>query len=169
MTVIREAASEILQAYYKKIGGRPSKGGKKTKRKSGVDESTPRGGRGRKKLRTEESVEDDEVPRSQGKQQKREWEPPKGSWESEVTSIDSIEEHPDPRTAEIKRYVYVMWNNGKQSRHELPTMRVKAPQKVNSNAFPFLMKLANDVQMLDFYEQHLYVERKEPADKAGKG
>ncbi|KAF2098348.1 hypothetical protein NA57DRAFT_57506 [Rhizodiscina lignyota] len=149
-------ANEIVEEYYESIGGRPTKPEKRKRRKSGAEGSTPQGGKGhgRKKARMEDSLEEEEedirpVSKAKGKgksKAKEEWQPPKGSWETEVMSVESIEEHPDPKdNNRIKRFAYVLWNNGKQSRHELPTLNVKCPQK-----------------MLHFYEQHLHFKSADP-------
>jgi len=142
-----EGAEESLQEYFKKIGGRPVQGEKKKRRrKSVVDESTPQGGKGRKKSKTEASEDSEEQEQQQQvssqkkpKKNKGEWEPPKGSWEEGIMSIDSIEESHDPTTGEPKRWVFVMWNNGKHTRHPLQALYSKCPQK-----------------MLQYYEAHLH-------------
>lgn len=84
-------------------------------------------------MKTEESIDDDEEDTGTVKRKgkKSDWEPPTGSWEREVNVIESIEEHVDEKTGEMKRWAYVIWNNGKQTKHELRTMNGKAPQKVS--------------------------------------
>jgi chromobox protein 1 len=68
----------------------------------------------------------------------KDWEPPKGSWEGEVLHIDCIEEEYDEKLQENKRVGFVMWTNGKKSKHSLKILNSKCPQK-----------------LLQYYEQHL--------------
>ena len=60
----------------------------------------------------------------------KEWEPPAGSWEDHVMSIDTVEEIPDYKTGEKVLYGYVVWNNGRKSQHPLRVINNKCPQKV---------------------------------------
>lgn len=135
-------ASDLLEEYFKKIGGRPKPPQKKErKRKQSIGTpSEPKGtSRGRKKIRGED--EDSGTPASAaGKKAKKtkEWEPPAGSWEDHVMSIDTVEEIPDYKTGEKVLYGYVVWNNGRKSQHPLRVINNKCPQK-----------------MLRYYEQHL--------------
>ncbi|KAF2837536.1 hypothetical protein M501DRAFT_1006590 [Patellaria atrata CBS 101060] len=135
-----ETAPEALAAYFKKIGGRPVLPKKEAKRKISTSAAaTPiekeKGGRGRKKMKRESSgsATSEAPPKF-----KREWQPPKGSWENEVMAIDTVEEKPDPTTGEKTRHAYIVWNNGNKSVHRLATINQKCPQK-----------------MLQYYEQHL--------------
>lgn len=68
---------------------------------------------------------------------KDEFKLPKGSWEDQVASIDTIEEALDDKGV-MQRFVYVMWENGSKTRHQLQTVNEKCPQK-----------------MLRYYESHL--------------
>ncbi|KAI9712743.1 MAG: hypothetical protein M1820_001365 [Bogoriella megaspora] len=138
-----EGAQEALEQYYEKIGGKPEPGEsaapKKGKRKQSVESSaTPKakGGRGRKKQKVENGDEDEAPTGKAGKAQK--WEPPRGSWEQDIMNIDCIEEEYDASTKKNKRVGFVMWNNGRKSKHSLNILNGKCPQK-----------------LLHYYEQHL--------------
>lgn len=53
------------------------------------------------------------------------WQPPAGSWEDEVDTIDSCE-----RGGGGKLIVYLIWKNGRKTKHETPVVYKKCPQKV---------------------------------------
>lgn len=55
------------------------------------------------------------------------WTPPDGSWEDEIDRIHACEEESDG-----KLVVYLIWNNGKETRHETSVIYHKCPQKVNT-------------------------------------
>jgi chromobox protein 1 len=70
----------------------------------------------------------------------KEWTPPQGSWENDVDYVETVEQVPDPKTGEEKRYAYLVWNNDKKTQHLLSSVYQKCPQK-----------------MLQYYESHLCV------------
>lgn len=72
------------------------------------------------------------------KDEEKPWDPPHGSWEHDVSFIDTVEEKPDPKTGEKKRFAYLHWNNGRKTQHPLKHVYSKCPQK-----------------MLEYYENHL--------------
>jgi len=128
-----ESARETLEAYWKKHGKptarEPSKKGKKRKTE---DTSTPKGGR--PKRAKEETPE-----LSAKKKAKAQKEPPlpKGTWENDVASVDTIEEALN-ETGSLQRYVFVLWDDGRKTRHAIETVNEKCPKK-----------------MLRYYESHL--------------
>ncbi|EKG12915.1 Cutinase [Macrophomina phaseolina MS6] len=133
-----EGAMEALEEYWAKIGGKP---GAKKRKASGTPSGTPAGkGRGRGRKAKDESVSVEPVE-PEPKLAKTEKQPnfPKGSWENDIQSVDTIEEIPDEKRGIRKRYAMVVWNNGRKTRHELAVLNQKCPQK-----------------MLAYYEQHLY-------------
>ncbi|KAF9636020.1 putative chromo domain-containing protein [Lasiodiplodia theobromae] len=134
-----DGAREALEEYFQKIGGRPTVGGKKRKA-SQTPAGTPSGkgrGRGRRSLKDEQSASAE----PETKPVKKEKEPsfPKGSWEDHIQSIDTLEETPNPKTGNRERAALVVWTDGRKTRHPLPVLNQKCPQK-----------------MLAYYEQHLY-------------
>ncbi|KAI9666038.1 MAG: hypothetical protein M1821_003973 [Bathelium mastoideum] len=139
-----DGASEALQDYFESIGGRPQPGddpkSKKGKRKQSVAaspaETKTGSGRGRKKMKVENGDVEDDAGHKGKKESK--WMPPKGTWEHDVMNIDCIEEDVDEATGDKKRVGFVMWNNGKKSKHSLGILNSKCPQK-----------------LLAYYEQHL--------------
>jgi hypothetical protein len=46
-------------------------------------------------------------------------------------NIDTIEEARDTKTNQLERFAYVVWNDGRKTRHKLTTLNVQAPQKVS--------------------------------------
>jgi chromobox protein 1 len=59
-----------------------------------------------------------------------EWSPPPGSWENDVSYVDTVEESIDPRTGDLTRYAYLVWLNSKKTQHPLVHVYQKCPQKV---------------------------------------
>jgi chromobox protein 1 len=128
-----EGAADVLAEYHEEIGGRPepkgTKGTKGTKRKAGGAKSesgTPAASskRGR-------TAEDKPTPKVE-----KTWSPPPGSWEHEVSYVDTVEELAggvDPRTGERNLVAYVVWKNQKKTQHPLRHLYQKCPQKVGFN------------------------------------
>ncbi|KAI9672972.1 MAG: hypothetical protein M1817_003136 [Caeruleum heppii] len=142
---LEEGAIESVEEYHKKIGGPPKQGkpaSTKRARSSTGDKDTPRSGTKNKKSRLSKADTASSTPPTSsstgraakgGKGSKSgDWEPPKGSWEKEISSVDTIEQ--DDRGF----HVYLQWNNGRKTRHPIEVTYEKCPQK-----------------MLHFYEQHL--------------
>lgn len=77
------------------------------------------------------------------------WEPPSGSWENLIMTIDTVEK--DTKDGSLQ--VYLHWNDGRKSKHSAPTCYKKAPQK-----------------MLHFYEMHLVFKEgtRKPAPVPGE-
>lgn len=119
-----EGASEALQAYFDKVGGKPefkpktpaAKG--RGKRKS-APASTPDAGTSAKRGRRSKAsaTKDAESP---------EFKLPEGSWEDHVQAIESIEQIGGDL------HVYLLWNNAHKSFHPTTVIRRKCPQKVCS-------------------------------------
>lgn len=136
-------ASEALEEYFKKIGGRPVFQPKGKKRKQSVGTSannTPNekpGGRGRKKTKSSPELEAEAKGTPDPVKDKKDW-IPKGSWEQYVTRVDTVEQKPNPKTGEQQRWAFLEWGNGKKTKHPLEQCNLKCPQK-----------------MLKYYEQHL--------------
>lgn len=120
-----DGAKDILEAYYKKQGGRPvkpkpAKSGPK-KRKSlpepSAKKETPKK---RNKLAAPQSSEEEsQADNSHG------WVPKGKNWETQVDSVETI-----LRDKDGKLYSYLNWNNGKKSKIAIETCYERCPQKV---------------------------------------
>jgi chromobox protein 1 len=137
----REGAIDVMNEYFDDIGGRPqpTKGAQKRKgRASGVTKSEAG------------------TPASSAKRVKQEqtWTPPQGSWENHVDYIDTVEERADPKTGELAKFAYLVWNNDKKTQHPLKHVYLKCPQKVCREQI-LCGHAANPSQMLLYYESHL--------------
>lgn len=112
----RVGAADVIKEYFEDIGGRPEpKGGQKRKgRASGVkSESGTPAASSAKRVKQEKA-----------------WSPPPGSWEHDVSHIDTVEESQDPKTGALGRFAYLVWNNNKKTQHPLKHVYQKCPQKV---------------------------------------
>lgn len=56
----------------------------------------------------------------------KQWQPPAGSWEDDVDSIDAAEEEESG-----KLMVYLEWKNGQKTKHPTQVIYKKCPQKVS--------------------------------------
>lgn len=116
----RESAADVLKEYYEDIGGRPENKGTKRKGRASMAKSetgTPASSSKRAKNATEETIE-------------KAWSPPPGSWEHDVSHIDTVEQSIDPKTGKEVKYAYLVWNNQKKTQHPLKHVYTKCPQKV---------------------------------------
>lgn len=103
-----------MKEYFEEIGGRPEpKGQKRKSRPSGV-------------------ASESGTPASSTKRAKQEkaWSPPPGSWEHEISHIDTVEESLNPKTGNRALFAYLVWNNQKKTQHPLRHTYQKCPQKV---------------------------------------
>ena len=118
----REGAIDVIKEYFSKIGGRPEPKGQKRKgrpslagTKSGSE--TPTAGAKRAKQ--------DKLAKAAPQ-----WTPPPGSWEHDVSHIDTVEEKADPKTGQLGRFAYIVWLNQQKTQHPLKHVYQKCPQKV---------------------------------------
>ncbi|KAL7621898.1 hypothetical protein AAE478_007398 [Parahypoxylon ruwenzoriense] len=130
---IRENASNILDEYLKKLGGRDkiiedAKAALKSKKRGRPTSGTPTNGT---KRRRNGSHPASATPPASG----RAWKPPVGSWEDDVESIDACH---DENTGKL--IVYLTWKNGHKTQHDTKTIYQRCPQK-----------------MLQFYERHVKI------------
>ncbi|KAF1922597.1 uncharacterized protein M421DRAFT_77704, partial [Didymella exigua CBS 183.55] len=123
-----ETAADVLNEYFDDIGGRPAKPAKGTKRKGPAAAASETGTPASASKRSRKAAEPAEQP----------WSPPPGSWEHDVSHIDTVEQCIDPKTGKDAKYAYIVWNNQKKTQHPLKHMYTKCPQK-----------------MLQYYESHL--------------
>ena len=128
----RETAADVLKEYFEDIGGRPEKPEKGTKRK------------GRASTAKSETGTPASTKRSKTKEEpvEKAWSPPPGSWEHDVSHIDTVEQNVDPKTGKDTRFAYLVWNNQKKTQHPLKHIYTKCPQKVSH---PFFVPAANSL------------------------
>lgn len=125
----RGGAVDVLNEYFKKLGGRPEppKGQKRKGRPSGVNSEAG-------------------TPASSTKRAKQEkqWSPPPGSWEHDVSHIDTVEQTQNPKTGATEKFVYLVWKNQKKTQHPIHHVYLKCPQKVRFSCQPtFNLDMAN--------------------------
>ena len=121
----REGAIDVLNEYFQKIGGRPEPKGQKRKGRPSV--SGAKTGSETPSTSTKRAKQD-KAP----KVEKPSWSPPPGSWEHDVSYVDTVEEMRDPKTGKLGRFVYLVWNNQQKTQHPLKHVYQKCPQKVHS-------------------------------------
>ncbi|KAI5861330.1 heterochromatin protein one [Durotheca rogersii] len=140
---IRENASDILDIYLAKVGGRDkiieeANAALKTKKRGRPAGASTNG----TKRRRNGSHPDSATPPTTG----RSWHPPVGSWEDEVESIDACH---DENTGKL--IVYLTWKNGHKTQHDTKVIYQRCPQK-----------------MLQFYERHVKIVSSAARDGATK-
>ncbi|KAJ3943463.1 uncharacterized protein N0V96_006388 [Colletotrichum fioriniae] len=140
-----EGASEILEEYLKKLGGREALFEEKTKAKTtkkrgrpSASSSTPPASskRGKRNGHPAEST----PPVSAKEAKAKAWTLPSGSWEDDVESIDACE---DEESGSI--IIYLNWRNGQKTKHPKEVVYKRCPQK-----------------MLQFYEKHIRIIKAGP-------
>lgn len=119
----RGSAELILNKYYESVGGRDFilNGESKPKKKRGRQ---PNVGTPDVKSNGKKAKKEHPASSTPPASLKTEWKPPTGSWEEDIASIDAIED------VGGKLSVYVQWNDGRQSQHEVRAMYSHCPQKV---------------------------------------
>lgn len=136
-----ENAAEILQEYFKSIGGREkifeqttaALKGRKRGRQS--NSATPAEKRSRKNGNASSHPADSTPPATA--KQAAEWKPPSGSWDEEVDTVDMCQDEENGTFI-----VYLTWKNGKKTQHPKEVVYRRCPQK-----------------MLRFYERHIRISR----------
>lgn len=120
----RENAAEILQEYFKSIGGREkifeqtSSALKGRKRGRQSNSATPAEKRSRKNGHPADST-----PPATARA--AEWKPPSGSWDEEVDTVDMCQDEENGTFI-----VYLTWKNGKKTQHPKEVVYRRCPQKV---------------------------------------
>lgn len=136
---------DVLQAYYRDIGGRPKKtaakpgpkGGPGRKRKSMGDSkaSTPAAAssqaesKKRRKSSPKATSKASETPAEVDDESSEEsnWVPKGKNWDKEIESVDTIIRDPDNQGL----YAFLLWNNGKRSRVAIDSCYDNCPKKVS--------------------------------------
>lgn len=124
-----ETAKEVLDEYFKVVGGRPEKPTKKRK-SMGAAASTPDRTPAKK---ARKSLGDSMNGTPEVEKAAPEWIPKGKNWDKEVQVVETIVRQDDNNL-----YALLHWNNGKKSKVSIQQCYEKCPQK-----------------MLQFYEQHL--------------
>ncbi|KAL1846984.1 hypothetical protein Daus18300_014088 [Diaporthe australafricana] len=133
---LQDNAAEILQEYFKGIGGREkifeqtSSALKGRKRGRQSNSATP----GEKRSRKNGHPADSTPPASA---KAAEWKPPSGSWDEDVDTVDMCQDEENGTFI-----VYLTWKNGKKTQHPKEVVYRRCPQK-----------------MLRFYERHIRISR----------
>lgn len=156
----RENAAEILQEYFKSIGGREkifeqtSSALKGRKRGRQSNSATPAEKRSRKNGHPADST-----PPVTAKAV--EWKPPSGSWDEEVDTVDMCQDEENGTFI-----VYLTWKNGKKTQHPKEVVYRRCPQKVGPASSRLGQGLGTSKegltfvwQMLRFYERHIRISR----------
>ncbi|KAG9187179.1 hypothetical protein G6011_05050 [Alternaria panax] len=109
-----EGAVDVLNEYFKKIGGRPEPKGQKRKgRPSAAGAKSESGTPVSSTKRAKADKEEKKVAQ---------WSPPPGSWEHDVAYIDTVEQTKNPKTGELEVFAYLVWNNEQKTQHPLKHM-----------------------------------------------
>jgi chromobox protein 1 len=158
--IYRENASEVLEEYYEKIGGREkvfesTKKALQTKKRARQSNGAASGAK-RAKVNGNHPL-DSEPPASA---RAAAWKPPAGSWDDHIEMLDAMEDE-----AKETLVVYLTWKNGQKTQHPLPVIYKRAPQKVGERQLLDLIGFVNaDLQqMLQFYERHVRIIKKDSA------
>ncbi|KAG6028397.1 hypothetical protein E4U19_001548 [Claviceps sp. Clav32 group G5] len=135
---LEESAREILDDYFDSIGGRDSifeqteKASRiKKRRRQASNTAASSSSTKRSRRETTQHPAHSAPPASAPKP----WTPPAGSWEEEIETIDACEDQGSGRLV-----VYLVWKNGKKTKHDTSVIYKKCPQK-----------------MLQFYERHVKI------------
>ncbi|KAK2058985.1 chromo domain-containing protein [Colletotrichum caudatum] len=142
---LKEGASEILEEYLQKLGGREALFEEKSKAKTTKKRSRPSGSSTTPPASTKKSKRNghpaESTPSASAKEAKsKAWTLPSGSWEEEVESIDACE---DEESGSL--IIYLNWRNGQKTKHSKDVVYKRCPQK-----------------MLQFYERHIRIIKAGP-------
>lgn len=140
MCACREGANDVLEEYYKKLGGRPKKAAAKPglksglgrKRKSTADSKsvTPSAALSTEPKRRRKSAKAEETPtESDSVVYEENWVPKSNNWEKELNQVDTIIRDSDNGGL----YAFLLWNSGRRSRVSIESCYEKCPRKVSKN------------------------------------
>jgi chromobox protein 1 len=118
-SLFSEGAEEILEEYFRCLGGRPQRPEKPTKKRKLSEARSTRKSRGANGTETPEC---ETIP---------DWVPKGKSWEREVAAIETIIR--DPETGGL--VAFLQWENGRKSRVSVEQCYEKCPMRVG---FDFL-------------------------------
>lgn len=136
----REDAPDVLEEYYKKLGGRPQKptakpgpkAGPGRKRKATADSKsvTPSATAAEPKRRRKSAKDEETPPETEGDEDKEDWVPKGKDWDQELRTVDTIIR--DPESGGL--FAFLLWNNGKRSRVSIESCYEKCPRKVSRHS-----------------------------------
>jgi chromobox protein 1 len=152
----RENASVALNEYLEGIGGRENlfmKGGVKGKKRGRPSSGTPSTTTKRSK-KNGDADSDAPLPVRNAP-----WKPPAGSWEDHIAQLDACEDEESG-----KLMVYLTWKNGHKTQHETAVIYQRCPQKVCLWSFVLAHETNRMFQMLQFYERHVRIIKREDPD-----
>ncbi|GAM84352.1 hypothetical protein ANO11243_023460 [Dothideomycetidae sp. 11243] len=147
-----EGAADMLEEYHKSIGGKP------------VAESKAKGGRGKRKsaasTASPAAAGRAGRPAKKAKSNGEGWTPPIGTWEDKVQSIQTICDDNERTNGKDKMtlHVFMQFNDGHRTKFPMELVRQKCPQKVGRIWQASKGHVSDKSQLLDYYEQHLWVE-----------
>ena len=128
----RDNANELLNEYLNAVGGHEAIFGELEKVKKTKKRGRTAGASGSTTKRARKQEDDDsESPAPRTLTEKTTWQPPAGSWEDKVESVDVVQDEVNGNLM-----VYLVWNNGKKTKHETSVVYKRCPQKVRHTLFP---------------------------------
>ncbi|PSR97451.1 hypothetical protein BD289DRAFT_492428 [Coniella lustricola] len=136
---LKQNASEVLQEYFARIGGREKMFEDTNKalasRKRGRQPDSSTSAEAAKRTKKSNGHPLDSTPPASVKL--AQWKPPSGSWEDHVESVDMCQDEENGGFI-----VYLTWKNGKKTQHPKEVVYRRCPQK-----------------MLRFFERHIRISR----------
>ncbi|KAL2822001.1 hypothetical protein BJX63DRAFT_377744 [Aspergillus granulosus] len=125
-----EGANDVLDEYFKTIGGRPEKPQPKKRKSMGrPPKSAPEKPEPKKRRKSRADTETDNTEETEKKKDKDgqvpDWVPKSKNWENEVKAIDTIVREGDGLVA------FLHWNNDKKSKVSIEMCYEKCPRKVS--------------------------------------
>ena len=147
MPAFREGAKEILDEYFRKLGGRPEKPQPQPKKRKSMGrppKSTPEKmpePKKRRKSRAETATETPDEEQADDKDGNESdgtstWMPKSRNWEGEVDSVETIIRQPG--TSNL--LAFLNWKNGKKSKVSIQLCYDKCPKKVRSPRIALIVK-----------------------------
>lgn len=127
----RESASEVLDEYFAKIGGRDgifkqtetaARGKKRGRPSNGAPAAAAAAAPTKRSRKNAGAHPAESTPPASAKK----WSPPAGSWEDLIENIDACQEEDTG-----KLIVYLVWKNGQKTKHDTSVIYKKCPQKVS--------------------------------------
>ncbi|PKS11481.1 hypothetical protein jhhlp_003245 [Lomentospora prolificans] len=144
---LREGAAELLDEYLAGVGGREkiieqTNEAIKTKKRGRKSTSATAATAELANKRSKRNGHPAETTPPVSATKAGVWQPPAGSWEDHIETIDACEDE-----ATGKLVVFLNWKNGKKTKHSTEVVYKRCPQK-----------------MLRFYENHVRIVKHETAE-----
>lgn len=153
----RENAQSCLDEYFERVGGKDKimaeiQNGLKNKKRSRPQSNTPTSTSKRSRKNGDHPGESSPPATAKAVQ----WKPPAGSWEDQILELDACEDEEAG-----KLMVYLTWKNGARTQHETSVIYKRCPQKVCAMASISRTSANLRGQMLEFYERHVRIIKKD--------